>query len=81
MRTRLPGLALFAVMAILFLIANRDAIGGWETFAMVVNPDNTVSLRATVNNKYVVAENGGAAALIANRDAIGPWEKFERIQL
>ena len=29
MRTRLPGLALFAVMAILFLIANRDAYEGY----------------------------------------------------
>jgi len=32
-------------------------------------------LRA-VDNKYVVAGNGGAAALVANRDATGPWEKF-----
>jgi hypothetical protein len=58
------------------LVANRASAGSWETFARVNNSDGTISLRATVNNKYVVADNGGAAALIANRDAIGPWEKF-----
>ncbi|MFC4033224.1 xylosidase [Streptomyces polygonati] len=36
-----------------------------------------VSLRAGVNNDYVTAENGGAAALIANRTAIGVWEQFD----
>ena len=41
------------------LIANRAAVGAWETFARVNNSDGTISLRATVNNKYVVAENGG----------------------
>ena len=63
------------------LIANRASAGSWETFTLVRNSDGTVSLRATVNNKYVVAENGGAAALIANRDAIGPWEKFDLVAL
>ena len=60
-------------------IANRAAVGAWETFARVNNSDGTISLRATVNNRYVVAENGGAAALIANRTAIGPWEKFSLV--
>ncbi|WP_347405293.1 ThuA domain-containing protein [Asanoa sp. WMMD1127] len=58
------------------LIANRAAVGGWETFARVNNPDGTVSFRAQANGRYVVAENAGAAALIANRTAIGAWEKF-----
>jgi alpha-L-fucosidase 2 len=40
-----------------------------------------VSFQATVNSKYVTAENGGAAALIANRDTIGPWEQFDLITL
>jgi hypothetical protein len=61
------------------LIANRTAIGGWETFQLIHNPDNSVSLRALVNNRYVTAENAGAAALIANRTAIGPWEEFDLI--
>ncbi|MGY0002357.1 GH25 family lysozyme [Micromonospora sp. I033] len=37
------------------------------------------SLLATVNNRYVTAENAGSSALIANRTAIGPWEQFDRI--
>ncbi len=40
---------------------------------------SVVALRARANNRYVVAENGGAAALIANRTSIGPWEKFDLI--
>jgi hypothetical protein len=42
---------------------------------------DVVSFRSRVNNRYVVAENGGSAALIANRTAIGPWEKFDRVDL
>jgi len=40
---------------------------------------SVVALRSRANNRYVVAENGGAAALIANRTAIGPWEKFDLV--
>jgi hypothetical protein len=58
------------------LIANRASAGPWETFQLVSNGDGTVSFLATVNNRYVTAENGGAQPLIANRTAIGPWEKF-----
>ena len=39
------------------------------------------SLLATVNSRYVTAENAGASALIANRTAIGPWEQFDQIDL
>jgi glycoprotein endo-alpha-1,2-mannosidase len=38
-----------------------------------------VSLLALVNNRYVTAENAGAAPLIANRTAIGPWEQFDLV--
>lgn len=38
-----------------------------------------LSLRSRVNNRYVVAENGGAEPLIANREARGPWEQFDMI--
>ena len=58
------------------LVANRAAIGAWETFARINNSDGSVSFRAQANGRYVVAENAGAAALIANRTAIGAWEKF-----
>jgi hypothetical protein len=45
-------------------------------------PTSTVvALRARANNRYVCAENAGAAALIANRDAVGLWERFDRFDL
>jgi hypothetical protein len=62
------------------LVADRDALGAWETFTMINNPDGTVSFRA-VNGKYVCAELAGADPLIANRDAIGPWESFSVIKV
>jgi hypothetical protein len=61
------------------LIANRTAIGLWETFQLVHNPDGSVSLKALVNNDYVTAEQAGALPLIANRTAIGGWEEFDLI--
>ena len=61
------------------LIANRTAIGPWETFQLIHNPDGSVSLRALANNLYVTAENAGAQPLIANRAAIGGWEEFDLI--
>jgi len=61
------------------LVANRAAIGGWETFTRVDNADGSVSFRAQANGRYVAAENAGAAPLIANRTAIGTWEKFDLV--
>ena len=61
------------------LIANRTAIGTWETFNLIHNGDGSISLRALANNQIVTAENAGAAPLIANRTAIGPWEEFDLI--
>jgi len=61
------------------LIANRSAVGPWETFSVIHNSDRTVSLRALVNGRYVTAECRGLDALIANRTVIGPWEKFDLI--
>jgi hypothetical protein len=61
------------------LIANRTAVGGWETFTLVHNADGSTSLRALANNLYVTADNAGASALIANRTAIGGWESFDVI--
>jgi hypothetical protein len=59
------------------LIANRTAIGPWETFQLIRNTDGSVSLRALANGRFVTAENAGAAPLIANRTAIGTWERFD----
>jgi hypothetical protein len=61
------------------LIANRTAIGTWETFDQINNSDGTISLRAHANSMYVTADNAGASPLIANRTAIGTWEEFTLI--
>jgi hypothetical protein len=61
------------------LIANRAAVGAWETFTMVDQGGGTVAIRAGANNMYVCAENGGGSALIANRYSPGPWETFTLI--
>src|SRR3984885_10872026 len=61
------------------LIANRTAIGTWETFQLIQNPGGTVSLLALADNRYVTAENAGASPLIANRTAVGTWEQFDLI--
>jgi hypothetical protein len=61
------------------LIANRTAVGQWETFQLINNSNGTVSLRALANNMIVTADNAGASPLIANRTAIGTWEQFTLI--
>ncbi|WP_431262096.1 lectin [Roseateles chitinivorans] len=62
------------------LIANRDAIGGWEQFELLDAGNGNIALRARANGKLVCAENGGGSALIANRTAVGPWESFKLIR-
>ena len=62
------------------LIANRVAIGPWETFLLVQNQDGSVSLKADANGRYVTPDNGGAWPLIANRDALGAWEEFDLVR-
>ncbi|MET7403563.1 lectin [Dactylosporangium sp. NPDC005572] len=37
------------------LVANRTAVGGWETFRLIRNSNGTVSFQATVNSRYVCA--------------------------
>ena len=61
------------------LIANRTAIGTWEQFDLLHNPDGSVSFHAHANGDIVTAENAGASCLIANRTAVGPWEEFDLI--
>jgi hypothetical protein len=62
------------------LIANRTAVGQWETFDLIDNPDGSVSLQAHANNDIVTADNAGASPLIADRTAIGQWEEFDLIR-
>jgi hypothetical protein len=61
------------------LIANRTAVGPWETFQLIHNGDGSVSLRAMANGNIVTADNAGASPLIANRTAVGTWEEFDLI--
>jgi hypothetical protein len=61
------------------LIANRTAVGAWETFDLLDAGGGNVALRSHSNNMYVCAENAGAQPLIANRTAIGLWETFQLI--
>ncbi len=61
------------------LIANRTAVGQWESFQVVDAGNGNIGFLALANNKYVTAENAGATNLIANRTAVGPWETFTEI--
>ncbi|WP_328917279.1 MULTISPECIES: glycoside hydrolase family 3 C-terminal domain-containing protein [unclassified Streptomyces] len=61
------------------LIANRTAIGPWETFDEIDLGNGTVALRAHANNKYVTAPNNGAGSLIASSTSVGAAETFDLI--
>ncbi len=61
------------------LIANRSALGPWETFTMIDMGGGAVALRAQANNMYVCAEAAGSQPLIANRYSVGLWETFRLI--
>jgi hypothetical protein len=58
------------------LIANRSAIGPWETFDELDAGGGNIALRAHANGQIVSADRAGASPLIANRTAVGPWETF-----
>ena len=58
------------------LIANRTAIGTWETFTLLHIGNGRVGLGALANKMIVTAEAAGAQPLIANRTQIGTWETF-----
>jgi len=61
------------------LIANRTAVGSYETFTVVDAGGGNVALRAQANGEYVCADNAGASPLIANRTAIGSYETFTEV--
>jgi hypothetical protein len=61
------------------LIANRTAIGGWETFDVLDAGSGNIALRSHANNEIVSADNAGANPLIADRTAIGLWETFQLV--
>jgi len=68
------------------IIANRSAVGIWETFTMLkitsgsaptdfITNEDKVAFRAS-NGQFLCAENAGAANLIANRSSVSDWEIF-----
>jgi len=61
------------------LIANRTAIGPWETFDMLDAGNGNIALRSHANNMVVTAEQAGSQPLIANRTAVLLWETFQLI--
>ena len=61
------------------LIANRTAVGSWETYNVVNAGGGFVALQAQANGLYVCADNQGASPLIANRTSFGPWETYSEI--
>ncbi|MEI6103132.1 MAG: hypothetical protein WCP70_04235, partial [Methanothrix sp.] len=59
------------------VVANRNAVGAWETFRVVELGNNNIALRAN-NGQYFCAEGGGGSVVVANRNAVGAWETFYR---
>jgi hypothetical protein len=57
------------------VVANRSAIGPWETFEIFGNGGNRIGLR-TANGMYVCAEGGGGREVVANRSMASIWESF-----
>lgn len=58
--------------------ANRTVAGEWETFALVSNPDGTISLLA--HTGHLCAVEGGGYGVIFNRPSVGAWEKFRLVR-
>ncbi len=75
------------------LHANRTAVGPWESFRITLGatppgpihpPSSPVSVDVSLKSHaglYVVAEQGGGAAVNANRTGAGPWETFTLVDL
>ncbi|SDM75884.1 glycoside hydrolase family 3 C-terminal domain-containing protein [Actinacidiphila guanduensis] len=61
------------------LIANRTAIGPWETFDEIDLGGGKVALRSHTNSKYVTSPSGGSGSLIASSGTIGAAETFDLI--
>jgi hypothetical protein len=57
------------------LVANRGAIGAWETFETEQVDDTHIALK-TCDGFYVTAEGGGGSYLRSNERVRGVWETF-----
>ena len=60
------------------LVANRLALGPWETFDLIDLGNNQIALRS-VSGLHVSVENGGGLAVTVNRGRIASWEIFTQI--
>jgi GH25 family lysozyme M1 (1,4-beta-N-acetylmuramidase) len=60
------------------VVANRNAIAGWETFKLIDRGNGYYALQAA-NGQYLCAEGSGGGAVVANRNAIAAWETFKLI--
>jgi hypothetical protein len=61
------------------LIANRTAVGSWETFDMTTVGSGTVSLKSHANGLYVTAANA-TTSLIASKSTVGTAETFQLVR-
>ncbi len=57
------------------LLANRTAIGAWESFYVDLVGGRKVALRAD-NGQWWRAEGGGGGWLYAYSGSVGNWETF-----
>ncbi len=57
------------------LVADRNAVGAWETLDLLDLDNGNVAIRSA-NGNFVSAVNGGGAGVTVDRTAIGSWETF-----
>lgn len=56
------------------LVSNRTRVGTWEAFSLVKNSDNSFSLKANINGKFVTRHRSGL--FIADGNGIGLRQRF-----
>lgn len=64
------------------LVANRDALGPWETFVATLHPEPadcvlTTGIRTTSKVHFLQADNGGGSGLTARGPWVREWETFD----
>jgi hypothetical protein len=62
------------------VVANRDAVGPWETFKRHPQPDGRFAYESS-GGAYLTAEGGGGGSLSCNSTVIGPWECWHELHV
>lgn len=62
-----------------FLLGGIRIAAGWASADCTPEAERVVGLRASVNDRYVVAESAGSAPLLTNRVTMGLWEEFDLV--